>query len=162
MLKKDVTYEDFEGNQVTETLYFHFAKSELVKMRAVYGEDLDDKINKMIESNDNVEIIKIFEDILLGAYGQKSDDGKRFIKNDELREQFRNSLAYDAIFMEMATDDSANAIAEFIKGVMPKDMQEEIGQQVQQKVAAMTLPPPAEVPGPPPIPPQHIPTTPQV
>lgn len=115
MIKRTVTYEDFDGNQVTEDLYFNFTKTELIKLDIQY-DGMQDKIQKMITSGDNKEIYNAFEDIVLKAYGIK--DGQKFRKSEEITRDFKDSLAYDAVMIDFLTS-QAN-IEEFIKGVIPK------------------------------------------
>lgn len=120
MLKKQVTYEDYNGDQVTETLYFNLSKPELLDLEVEFDGGLARFMQKIIEAQDVKQLIAQFKKIVLLSYGQKSDDGKRFIKNDQLREEFEQSAAYSEVFMELATDDKAGIV--FLTGVLPKDM----------------------------------------
>lgn len=120
MLKRDITYKDFDGNEVTDTFYFHLSKTELMDLELSYQGGLEATINRIIETKDVKSLINEFKRIILAAYGVKSEDGKRFIKTDELREQFTQTAAYDALFFELATD--AEVAAEFIKGIVPVDL----------------------------------------
>ena len=81
-------------------------------------------IQKVVNAQDAPAIIKIFKDLILKAYGEKSADGKRFIKNDELRDAFSQTEAYSQLFMELATD--SDAAAKFVNGIMPADVSEKI------------------------------------
>jgi hypothetical protein len=119
MLKREIKYEDFDGNEQTDIFYFNISKPEMVELEVEYPEGLKGFIEKIIETKDNKELINQFKRIILLAYGKKSDDGKRFIKNDELREEFSQTAAYQALFIELATVD--NAAADFITGILPKD-----------------------------------------
>lgn len=120
MLKRNVTYEDFNGNTVTDTFYFNLSKAELVEFEYKYENGFASTIESIVEAKDNKSLISIFKDLILEAYGQKSDDGKRFIKNKDLREEFSQTAAYSELFMELAVDDKA--ASEFIAGIVPKDM----------------------------------------
>jgi len=120
MLKRDITYEDFNGQQVTETFYFNLSKTELIELEASYEGGLEASIKRIIDSDDVKNLIKEFKRIVLLSYGIRSEDGKRFIKNDQIREEFTQTAAYDALFMELATDE--NAADRFIKGIIPRDM----------------------------------------
>ncbi len=120
MLKRDITYENFNGDLVTETYYFNLSKSEILSLDASYENGLNDAIQKIIDKKDTKALIHEFQKLILLAYGIKSEDGKRFIKNDTLREEFVQSAAYDLLFMELATNDAL--AAEFMLGIMPKDM----------------------------------------
>ncbi len=124
MLKRDITYLDFNDEEVTDTFYFNITKSEIIELEVEYKEGLDATIKRIIETKDNKSLIAEFKRLILLAYGEKSADGKRFIKSDESREAFSQTGAYDSLFMELATQD--DKAAEFIKGVLPKDISAEI------------------------------------
>lgn len=129
MLKRAVTYEDFDGNETTDILYFNLTKSEIIDLQISYDGGLDAAIKRIVEAKDIGSLIKEFKTIILAAYGKKSDDGKKFVKNDEIREEFQQTAAYDALFMELATDDSA--AAEFIIGILPKDTQDQARKDIE-------------------------------
>lgn len=120
MLKREIKYEDFNGDETTDTFYFNLSKPELIELEVEYPEGFVGMLNQIIETKDNRELIKLFKKIVLLAYGEKSPDGKRFVKNDELREQFEQTAAYQALFVELATTD--DAATNFLKGILPKDM----------------------------------------
>jgi hypothetical protein len=124
MLKREITYETFDGEVLTEIFYFNISKPELVDLEVEYKEGLSNLLQKIVKAEDGKALVEHFKRIILLAYGEKSEDGKRFIKNDKLREEFSQSAAYNALFMELATDE--NAAATFIKGVIPKDMTQEL------------------------------------
>lgn len=124
MLKREIAYEDFNGNQVIDTFYFNISKTELIELEVEYQEGFGVMIQKIIDAKDNKALIKQFKEIILLAYGQKSDDGKRFVKSDQLREEFSQTAAFNTLFIEFATDDKAAAI--FLKSVLPRDMIGEI------------------------------------
>jgi hypothetical protein len=124
MFKRDITYEDFSGEKITETFYFNLTKTEIVELEVDFKEGLRDAISRIVKTEDRKEIVTIFKRIILLAYGIKSEDSKRFIKNDTLREEFSQSAAYDELFMELATDE--NAAAAFINGIVPKDIAKEM------------------------------------
>ena len=120
MLKKTIDYEDYNGNKVSESFYFHLSKPELIELEVDYDKGLAAEITKIVETDNNKELIAIFKRIIALSYGVKSADGKRFSKSDDIREEFLESPAYVELFMELASD--ADAAAEFIKGLMPADM----------------------------------------
>lgn len=128
MLKKNVTYEDFNGDSVTETFYFNLSKAELLELEVGFQGGLAETIQKIVKTNDNKTLFDIFKKIVLMSYGVKSDDGRRFIKDDTLREEFMQTAAFDAIFMELATNDKA--AADFINGIVPKDIGEAVAQEM--------------------------------
>lgn len=136
MLTKEISYEDFNGEKVTEKFYFNISKPELVEMEVEYKEGLGQKIQNIIDAKDYRQLIRMFKEIILAAYGQKSEDGRRFIKNETLREEFVQTAAYHVLFMELASD--ADSAAEFLKGVLPKDMTGEMDKALAE-VKANTI-----------------------
>lgn len=119
MITKTITYTDYNGVERKEDFLFHFKKSEILELEMGTQGGLAEKIQKIIDSKDQVEIINIFKDLVLKAYGVKSDDGKRFIKSPELAKEFTETEAYSQIFMELAMD--ADAAAAFVKGIIPEE-----------------------------------------
>lgn len=117
MLKKTITYTDYNGTERKEDFYFNLSKAEVMEMEMSTSGGLAQMINKIIETQDSPAIIKIFKDLILKAYGEKSPDGKRFIKSPELSEAFAQTEAYSNLFMELATD--ADAAAKFVNGITP-------------------------------------------
>lgn len=125
MLKKTVTYEDFDGNTRTEDLYFFISKSELTEMEITTPGGFTAKLESVTKANDGGEIMKIFKDIILKAYGEKSPDGRGFIKERngvKLADEFKQTAAYDTLFTELLMD--PDKAAAFINGIMPKDLME--------------------------------------
>lgn len=122
MFYKTVTYTDYNGVQRTEDFYFHFTQAELAEMELSREGGLSERMRRIVNSNSKPELIKIMKQFVLDAYGVKSEDGRRFMKNDEIRQSFVECPAYSIIFMELATNDIA--AAEFIKGVTPEGMPE--------------------------------------
>lgn len=117
MLKKTITYTDFNGVDRTEDFYFNLTEAELTEMELSINGGLSDYIQKIISAQDAPSIINVFKDLLLKAYGEKSLDGRRFVKNQEIRDAFEQTPAYSQLFMELATDDKK--AAEFINGIVP-------------------------------------------
>lgn len=120
MLKKTITYTDYNGTERTEDHYFNLTKAELMEMEMGTAGGLAEMIQRIVSAQDAPAIIKIFKELILSAYGQKSPDGKRFIKSAELREEFSQTEAYSQLFMELATD--ADAAAKFVNGIIPNDI----------------------------------------
>lgn len=123
MIKITKTYVDYNEVERTEDFYFNLTKAEVTEMQLSKEGGISAYIKAIIAAKDMPELIKLFKEIVLKAYGQKSLDGRRFIKNEELTEDFSQTEAYSMIFMELATD--SNKAAEFINGVMPKDLVEQ-------------------------------------
>ena len=117
MLKKTITYTDYNDVTHTETYFFNLSKAECMEMEMSTSGGLTEMINKIIETQDVPAIIKIFKDLILKAYGVKSPDGKRFIKSEELSTAFAQTEAYSVLFMELATN--AEEAAAFVNGIMP-------------------------------------------
>lgn len=120
MLKKTITYTDYNDNERTEDFYFNISKAELTEMELSTVGGLTELIEKIVNTQDGPKLVKIFKDLVLNAYGEKSADGKRFVKTEEIRNAFAQTEAYSELFMELATD--ANAASAFINGIMPKDL----------------------------------------
>lgn len=117
MLKKNIKYVDYNGIERDEDFYFNLSKAEVAEMELSTAGGLAEKINKAVAAQDVPTIINIFKDIILKAYGEKSADGKRFIKSAELLECFSQTEAYSNLFMELATD--SKKASDFINGIMP-------------------------------------------
>ena len=118
MLKKTVTYTDYNGSERTEDFYFNLTKAEIMEMELTTVGGLSAMIEKIVAAKDGPTIIKTFKDMVLKAYGEKSADGRRFIKSPEIAEAFSQTEAYSQIFMELATDDEA--AAKFVNGIIPE------------------------------------------
>lgn len=120
MYKKTITYTDYNGNTRTEDFYFNMNKAELTEYAYSRDGGLDQVIARVANEQNIKETIQIFKDLILRAYGKKSDDGKRFIKTPELAEEFSQTEAYSNLFMELGTN--AQAAADFINGIVPADL----------------------------------------
>lgn len=141
MLKRTVKYEDYNGETTSDVVYFNLTKSELVELELSYDRGFGEALQAIIDAKDHKTLIFEFKKILLLSYGIKSEDGKRFIKSDELRLEFSQTAAYNALFMELAMDD--NAAADFIKGIMPKDLVENQFDQDKPQSPPKLPPPPS-------------------
>lgn len=134
MLKKAIKYKDFEDVEREETFYFNISKPELVKLQVEKKEGFGEWISNIVKAENMQVLMEQFERIIMLAYGEKSEDGKHFIKSDELSQKFKSSAAYVALFEEMITSDTA--AADFLTGVLPKDL-------VESNAAALTPAPPS-------------------
>lgn len=117
MLKLTRTYNDYNGVSRTEDFYFNLTQAEITEMELSIDGGLVEMINRIVAAKDGKQIIGLFKDIILRSYGEKSPDGKRFIKNQELRDAFAQTEAYSDLFMELATD--SKAAANFVNGIIP-------------------------------------------
>lgn len=124
MITKTIKYTDYNGVEREEKFMFNLSKAELMEMEMGTTGGLAETIQKIVETQDGPSIIKIFKDLILKAYGEKSADGKRFVKVNEagvpLSLAFSQTEAYSQLFMELATDDVA--AANFVKGIIPNDI----------------------------------------
>lgn len=123
MKKETIVYTDYNGVERKEDFFFNFTKAELLEMELGTTGGLSEMIQKIIDTHDTPAIIKIFKEIVLKAYGQKSADGKRFIKTPELTTEFMQTEAYSKLFMELATN--TDKAADFINKIVPQDMAQE-------------------------------------
>lgn len=124
MIKKTVTYTDYNGEQRTETFYFHYTEAEILDMEMSEEGSFVDRIQRIIDAKDKTALMKLIKKFVIDAYGVKSEDGKRFMKNDELKTAFLECPAYSDIFMEMVTNDEV--AAEFVNGVIPSTMKDRV------------------------------------
>jgi hypothetical protein len=146
MLKKSITYVDFNGDEVSEDFFFHLSKAELVELEVSHKGGLEAAIKRIVEAEDGKAIIAEFKSIVLSSYGQRSEDGRRFIKTQALRDEFESTEAYSTLFMELVTD--ADKAAEFVRGVIPKDLADEAAKVVTPvpSLAGVSNPEPPKVP----------------
>ena len=117
MIKKVISYEDFDGNKRTEEFWFHLTKTEVAELEVSVDGGITKMIERLIQLKDTKRIIEIMKDVIQKSYGVKSPDGRRFIKNKEVLEEFTQTEAYSILFMELATD--AEKAVEFFAGVIP-------------------------------------------
>ena len=131
MLKKTITYTDYNGTERTEDFYFNLSKAEITEMEMSTSGGLAEMIQRIVAAQDAPAIIKVFKDLVLKAYGEKSLDGKRFMKVDNngtpLSIAFSQTEAYSQLFMELATD--ADAAAKFVNAIVPADMAQQAAVQ---------------------------------
>lgn len=120
MLKKTVTYVDYNGMERTEDFYFNLSKAEVAEMELSVEGGFSKMLEEIVASNDNARIVNIFKQMVLKAYGEKSADGRRFIKSEEISKAFSETEAYSEIFMELALN--TDAAAAFVNGIMPANL----------------------------------------
>lgn len=126
MYKITETYTDYDDNKRTEDFYFNYSQAELADMQFSVAGGLAGMIDKIIKTNDTPELVKLFRELIQKAYGEKSNDGRRFMKSPELTKEFTETEAYSQIYIRLATD--ANAAKDFINNVVPKDMRDKMQQ----------------------------------
>jgi hypothetical protein len=124
VLKKTITYKNlFTDEEITEDFFFHISKAELVELELSHPGGLSESLQNIIAAEDGKGIVDEFKNIILMAYGKRSEDGKRFVKNANVREEFESSEAYSALFMELVTN--TESAIEFINGIIPQGMADE-------------------------------------
>ena len=124
MIKKTITYTDYNGNERTEDAYFNLTKAEITKMELAVKGGLAEMIKRIVEAQDTPAIIDVFEDLIKRSYGVKTPDGRGFLKRPEDLEAFMATEAYSQLFMELATD--ADAASKFVNGIVPADMAKQV------------------------------------
>lgn len=134
MYKKTIEFEDYNGVVRKEDHYFNLSKAELILMNSSEVGGLKAKMDRMLERQDSVAIMDMFRDLLHRSYGEKSEDGRQFIKNEALVTAFEQTEAYSNFFVELCTD--YKAASDFINGVLPHDLAEAASKQAAQELAA--------------------------
>lgn len=124
MLKRTIKYEDYNGEQREENFFFSLNKAELLRMNMSKRGGMATYLQNLADEKDPEKLTKIFEEMILTAYGVKSDDGTRFVKSPEVVADFKNSAAYSELFYELATD--TDKFIDFVIGIVPADMADEI------------------------------------
>ena len=118
MLKKTITYVDYNDVERKEDFYFNITKAEAMEMEMSVNGGLTALIDKIVSTNDMPTLASYFKELILKAYGEKSLDGKRFVKSKEISEAFSQTEAFSNLYMELLTDDKA--AADFFNGILPK------------------------------------------
>ena len=131
MYNKTVTYKDYKGNTRTEDFYFDLNKAELVELELSTKGGLTVMMDRIIAAQDNATLFKIFKDLVSKSYGVLSDDGRKFVKNQEVLDDFMQTEAYSIIFSELATN--AEAAAEFFNNVIPQNLAKELAEEEVNK-----------------------------
>lgn len=124
MLKETIKYQDYDGNEYEEDFYFNLNKSELIKLQTSIPGGLEQMIKNIIAAKDQNALMNMFSKIIHISYGEKSPDGKHFVKSEELANAFEQTLAYDNLFMELIND--ADKAAAFINGILPSDAKSDV------------------------------------
>lgn len=135
MLKKTITYTDYDGVERTEDFYFNFTEAELMEWQLVTNGGLTSYVQKIVDAKDQPRLITLFKELLLKAYGIKSDDGRRFIKSEKISEEFSQNPAYSIIYMELVSDDKL--AADFVNGIIPAKLSEQVAEQNSRQSMAL-------------------------
>lgn len=125
MLKKSITFEDYDGNERIEDHYFNLNKAETIKWLTTSGDyTLDKVLQRLATERNGKKVMEIFEELIRLSYGRKSLDGRKFEKSDEIWNDFYQTEAYSVLFTELVTD--AKKAADFVNRIIPKDLSDEI------------------------------------
>lgn len=127
MIKERITYTDYNGNERTEDFWFNITQAEATEMEMSVDGGISNMLRRIIDSNDTPSIIKTFKELILKAYGEKTPDGKRFMKSEEISRAFSETEAYSVLFMKLAKN--AEAAAAFVNGILPSDGRQQISKQ---------------------------------
>lgn len=134
MLKKTITYTDYNGEERTEDFYFNLNKVECMELEfsVAPGETLSNSIQTLVNAQDMGTVIATIKKIVLMAYGVKSPDGKKFVKNQRLREEFEQTPAFEQLYWDLITD--SNSAADFLSGVMPSAVRDSLGNDPKREL----------------------------
>lgn len=131
MIKKTISFTDYNGNQRSEDFYFNLTKAEIAEMELSTVGGLTQMLRGMIAAQDMPAIVKFVKELILKSYGKRSPDGRKFIKNEELSEDFMQTEAYSQLFMELATN--ADATAKFVNGILPEDVRQQAEAEMKKQ-----------------------------
>jgi hypothetical protein len=134
MLKKPITYKDWNDLERTEDHYFNLEKHEIVKMQESVKGGYDVQLKAIAAGMNGAGIMQFFEDLIKASYGEKSEDGRRFMKSEEISRAFMETRAYSALFEEMITD--AKAAAAFVNAIMPPDLVKQAADEIKKNDSA--------------------------
>ena len=144
MLKRSVNYTNFDGEAKNKTFYFNLTKTELLELDGSAEGGLAASLQRIVDSQEGASLIAEFKKIILLAYGERSDDGDRFVKSDDIREAFSQTAAFDALFMELAQDDKK--ASDFILGLMPAELTSQMQDEINKSRPVPTPNVPAQQP----------------
>lgn len=125
MIRREITYVDFDGEEKTDVVYFHLTKAEILEFNLSYKGGLSAFLEDMVKERDMSKLVEYFKKLILFSYAEKTATG-RLIKNDEIRDAFKCTEAYSQLFMELATNTQAGI--DFVNGIVPTELQKEIAE----------------------------------
>lgn len=137
MFKKTIAYKNYDGEEMVEDFYFHLSKAELIEMEISHEGGFATYLKRIVETKDVNQMIREFKDLILKTIGKKSEDGRRFIKNDEIRDEFAQTEAYSELFMALATQDGA--ALEFVTALIPSDLAQQV-EKTRNQTTTVELP----------------------
>jgi hypothetical protein len=133
MLKHKITYENYDEDQVTEELYFNLTKNELVALEVEHHEGMYKWLEKIAASKDRKTIYDETRKIVLLAYGEKTPDGRSFLKTPEITEAFAHTAAFHKLMEDLVFDEDMSAT--FMKGILPKDLMAQVEAEEKKQEA---------------------------
>lgn len=122
MLKETIKYTDYDGNEQTEDFYFNISRAQFIEMEVNEVGGVVGMLRRVGSARDPKVIMKFMKDFIRKSYGIKSDDGKKFVKNDSISDDFENTEAYSELYCRLCTD--AKYAIHFIIKVLPLDEKE--------------------------------------
>ena len=135
MLKKRITFMDYNETQRTEDFYFNLTQAEISEMELGTSGGFTDYVKEIIAAKDNATLVRLFKDLILRSYGKKSLDGRTFAKSEAIAAEFSHTEAYSILFMELAAD--ANAASIFINGIIPASAREAVAAAEKAEAAKL-------------------------
>lgn len=136
MYKKTIKYKDYEGNDREEDFYFNLSKAELMEyLMGDGGYTIDKVLERIYKESNGKKICETFRNLIYISYGEKSLDGRRFIKTDEVKRSFMETEAYSALFMDIIGDTKKSI--EFVTGIIPKELADEVRKAMEDNKDAL-------------------------
>ena len=130
MLKKTITYTDYNDRSRTEDFWFNLSRTEILDMAICKRRDLGKLLSDIITESDPTKFISLIEDLIQISYGRKSEDGKRFIKSEELTRDFTQTEAYSELLVDLALN--ADKAVEFVNAIIPTKFIQEINARAEE------------------------------
>jgi len=136
MYKKNITYTDFNGDERTDAFYFNLSDAEILELQVSYGGDMSRIMSNMLEKRDAKGLLGIITDLIRTSYGEKSSDGKRFMKNQEVKDSFVTTDAYSKLVLELLNDEKE--FEKFMTNVIPAAKREALNEALLKREQALT------------------------
>lgn len=120
MFSREFEYTGYDGKPKKDTYWFNLTEAELYEIDLSSVRGFTAQMNQLLKEERTKEIVDAFKGIILGAVGVISADGRKFIKSEEIKEDFYRSKAYSILFVELVS--SGEKVAEFLKGAIPDEI----------------------------------------
>lgn len=134
MITKRIAYRDYNDVEREENFYFNLNKAELLEMDLTTAGGFQDMVKNIVDAKDNTRLYHLFKNIVLKAYGEKSADGKHFMKSEEISKQFEQTEAFSNLIVELLGN--ADTAAKFVSGILPADVAKEAEKEQARLLAA--------------------------